>query len=338
MAATVRKPKIAILTSPEVGKPDISPLQNAANVVFSTDVGLEKALEGAQAAFLWDVDLIDEIRANWSWTADLVWLHAAITGVETLCFPEMRDSNIVLTNAGGIYNYAVAEYVTCAVIAYERNYPRLYFQKNQCDWKPFLSSSAQGKNALIIGPGHIGRACARSLATLGMHVQAIGRHAATDDPDFERIYPTEEIEGHIGWAHHIIITAPLTPETHHLFNADLFMYCRPSVHLVNVGRGAIVDTTELVYALQQGQIGGATLDVFESEPLSPLNPLWKISSVMITPHISGEVDGFEDALIKQFVDNAVRWLRGQPLEWVVDKDKGYVSHENGRNGSSSIVV
>lgn len=325
MAAAVKKAKIAIITSPEVGKPDVSLLQNAADVVFSTDVGLAEALKGAGAAFLWDVGLIDEVRAHWSLTTDLTWVHAAVAGVDAFCFPEMLNSDVVLTNAGGIYNYAIAEYVTGAVIAHERNYPRLYFQKNQCDWKPFVSSSAQGKNALIIGPGRIGRACARSLATLGMNVRAIGRHAATDDPDFERIDPVDEIEDHVGWAHHLIIAAPLTPETHHLFNADLFKHCRPSVHLVNVGRGPIVNTTDLIYALQQSQVGAASLDVFETEPLSPLNPLWKMSSVMITPHIAGEINGFEDALIKQFVDNAVRWLKGQKLEWVVDKQRGYAA-------------
>lgn len=323
MAINVKKPKIAILTSAEVGKPDVAQLEKVAELSYSTDVGLKQALDGARAAFLWDVALIDELHAHWEWTSSLRWMHAAVAGVDALCFQEMKDSPIVLTNAGGIYNYAIAEYVTGAVIAYERNYPRLYFQKAQQSWKPFVSSGAQEKNALIIGPGKIGRACARSLATLGMHVRGIGRHTAEDDPDFERIDSFKNIEGRIGWAHHLIIAAPLTPETYHLLNADLFKFCRPSVHLINVGRGPIVYTPDLIYALQQGQVGGATLDVFEVEPLDPLSPLWKMSSVMITPHIAGEIDGFEGALTDQFVTNALHWVRGEPLECIIDKNRGY---------------
>lgn len=323
MAAPVKKTKIAVVTSPEVGKPDIDALSGIATIAYSVDCGLEQALDGAEAVFLWDVGLIDELRDHWDWMDGVKWMHVAVAGVDTMCFQEMKDSPIVLTNAAGIYNYAIAEYVTGAVIAYERNYPRLYNQMAKQEWKPFVSSGAAGKNALIIGPGRIGRACARSLATLGMHVRGIGRHSTQDDPDFERIDSFESLEGRIGWAHHLIVTAPLTPDTHHLLDAGMFKYCRPSVHIVNVGRGPIIKTADLVYALQQGQVGGATLDVFESEPLDPLSLLWKMSTVMITPHIAGEIAGFEEDLIDQFIGNARRWIKGQALDYVVDKQSGY---------------
>lgn len=322
---TVKRPKIAVITSREVGKPSLSIPPSAAQIFYSTDTGLKEALHGAKAAFLWDVALIDEVRRNWEWTSDLEWMHVAVAGVDAMCFDEMRESPLVLTNAGGVYNYAIAEYVTGAVISYERNYPRLRFQKDHCEWKPFVSSSAQGKNALILGPGRIGRACARSLATLGMHVRGVGRTARKDDPDFECIYAVESIEDCVGWAHHLIVTAPLTDDTYHLLDADLFKQCRPSVHVVNVGRGPIINTSDLVRALQSGHVGGATLDVFENEPLSPMSPLWKMSTVMITPHIAGEINGFEEALIAQFEENARKWLKGEPLDWVVDKNRGYAA-------------
>jgi phosphoglycerate dehydrogenase-like enzyme len=318
-----KKPKMAIITSPQVGKPDVRRLSKVATLSYSDEVGIEEALRGARAALLWDVALMDTLRENWELTKDLEWLHVAVTGVDEMCFMEIRDSDIVLTNAGGVYNYAIAEYVTGAIIAYERNYPRLYYQKKRKQWKPFVSGSAQGKNALIIGPGRIGRTCARSLATLGMHVRGIGRHYAGDDPDFECIEPVERIEELVGWAHHLIVCAPLTDATYHLLNADLFKHCRSTVHIVNVGRGPIIDTGDLIDALQQGEVGGATIDVFEKEPLDPASPLWGMSVVMITPHIAGEIAGFEGALTDQFVDNALHWIRHEPLECVVSKKRGY---------------
>lgn len=319
------KPKVAIITSKQVGKPNLSNLVPFCDLVYSTDVGLEEALRDARAAFLWDVALMDEIKDHWEWTTSLEWMHVAVAGVDMMCFQEMRESPIALTNASDIYNFAIAEYVTGAVIAWERNYPRLYIQKARCKWKPFVSSSAQGKNALIIGPGRIGRTCARSLATIGMNVQGIGRHTVTDDPDFIRIDPVEQLENWMGWAHHLIVCAPLTPETHHLLDARMFKLCRPSVHIVNVGRGPIINTSDLIFALQQGEVGGATLDVFEYEPLEATSPLWRMSTVMITPHIAGEVSGFADELVHQFVVNALHWIKGEPLENVVDKVKGYAS-------------
>ena len=323
MSSNVKKAKIAVITSPQVGKPDLGVLENAAEIVYSTNVGLKSALDGARAVFLWDVGMIDELKLHWTWLNAAEWMHVAVVGVDDICFNKLKESPIVLTNAGGIYDLAIAEYVVGAVIAYERNYQRLLKQKAQHAWKPFISSGVAGKNALIIGPGRIGRACARALSALGMHVRGIGRHTTDTDPDFERIDSFEDLEGRIGWAHHIIITAPLTPETHHMINADILGFCRPSSHLVNVGRGPIVYTPGLCNALQQGLIGGATLDVFETEPLDDLSPLWNMSNVMITPHIAGEVDGFEGALIDQFVRNATHWLRGESLECVVDKTLGY---------------
>lgn len=324
MAASITKPKVAVVTSKEVGKPDLSRLAGAARLVYSCDVGLEAALDGACAVFLWDVALIDEIRQNWHMMTNIQWMHVAVTGVDTMCFDEMKRSAIKLTNAGGVYNYAISEYVTHAVISHERNLPRIHYQKKNRQWRPFVGSSCSGKNALIIGPGQIGRTCARSLRALGMNVRGVGTRERAVDPDFDRIDSFYQLEDVIGWAHHVILCCPLTEDTYHLINAPLLKQCRPKTHLVNVARGPVVDTDALVFALKEGIIGGATLDVFEEEPLSPLSPLWDISSVVITPHIAGEVCGFEEALIDQFVENAFRFLRREELFNVVDKMGGYL--------------
>ena len=321
--APMRLPKIAVVTSREVGVPNLSALPGAFRVAVSCETGIRKALEGADIVFLWDEDQIQAIRENWDCMGSVSWMHVAVTGVDSILFDELRRSAITITNAGDIYNYAIAEYVVSAVINYERNFPRLRYQKERHQWKPFVSSSCQGKNALIIGPGRIGRTCARSLKSLGMNVRGVGRTERTGDTDFECVYSFYDLEDVVGWAHHVIVTAPLTPETYHLINTRILNACRRKAHLINVGRGPIVKTSDLVFALKQNVIGGATLDVFEEEPLDELSPLWDMSTVTITPHIAGEVSGFEKALIEQFVQNALNWIRHEPLEYIVDKALGF---------------
>jgi phosphoglycerate dehydrogenase-like enzyme len=121
-----------------------------------------------------------------------------------------------------------------------------------------------------------------------------------------------------------VLAAPLTPATRGLVDAAVLSAMKPDAHLVNVGRGAIVDESALVSALIEGRIGGATLDVFDIEPLPIGHPLWEAPNVTITAHMSGDVVGWRDTLAAQYTENVRRWLVGQPLRNVVDKKLGYI--------------
>ena len=124
---------------------------------------------------------------------------------------------------------------------------------------------------------------------------------------------------------------PVTPQTRGLINADVFAALRPSAHLVNVGRGATVVQHELAEALAAGRFDGASLDVFEEEPLPVGSPLWSIPGVVVSAHMSGDVIGWRDVLARQFVANAERWLAGEPLDNVVDTALGYVPSRSRRD-------
>ena len=317
------RPRIAVLTTPEVGHPDLENLRDCAHIVWSDEVGVGEALEGARAAFLWDTGMWRELQRNWGRCGGLEWVHAAVTGVEGICFEELRDSRVTLTNAAGTYDEPIAEYVALAVLAFERDWRRICGQAARHAWEPFTAHRVAGKSVLVVGPGHIGRACARKLAALGAHVSAVGRTARETDPDFGRVRPFTQLRGALAGADHIVVATPLTDETYHLIDAGALARCKPEAHLVNVGRGAVVDTAALVGALQSGHLGGATLDVVEGEPLGPASPLWDVPGLTLTPHLSGEVDGTDGALVEQFLGNAQRWLAGKPLANMVDKQRGY---------------
>ena len=127
---------------------------------------------------------------------------------------------------------------------------------------------------------------------------------------------------------HVVLAAPLTEATRNLVDADVLAAMKPDAHLVNVARGPLVDEDALLVALGKGQLAAATLDVFGTEPLPPDSPLWDAPGVTITAHMSGDVVGWRDTLARQFADNARRWLAGDPLLNVVDKDLGYISGGN----------
>jgi phosphoglycerate dehydrogenase-like enzyme len=117
----------------------------------------------------------------------------------------------------------------------------------------------------------------------------------------------------------------LTPATYGLVDDDVLAATKPDAHLVNIARGPMVDEAALLTALNEGRIGGATLDVFDTEPLPKDHPLWDAPNVVVTAHMSADAVGWRDTLAEQFATNVRHWLAGEPLLNVVDKKLGYVS-------------
>ena len=179
-----------------------------------------------------------------------------------------------------------------------------------------------GQAVLVVGAGSIGRATARLLRAAGLRVRGVGRTARSADPDFGEIVPSDRLVEYAGWADHVVVVAPLTERTRGLIDELVLRAMRPTAHLVNLGRGPIVDEAALLTALREGRIAAATLDVFETEPLPPDHPLWTAPGVVVSPHLAGDNATCRDELAAQFVDNAERWLDGAPLQNLVDKRLG----------------
>jgi len=168
------------------------------------------------------------------------------------------------------------------------------------------------------------RALARLLTAVGVQVVGAGRTARDGDPDFGQVVPSADLADHVGEVDYLVNAAPLTPATRGLIDARVLRALPSSAHLVNVGRGASVVEDDLVAALRDGALDGATLDVFETEPLPGGSPLWELPGVVVAPHMSGDTEGWRERLAEQFVANAERWLAGEPLQQVVDTRLGYV--------------
>ncbi|MCH8564284.1 D-2-hydroxyacid dehydrogenase [Nesterenkonia sp. LB17] len=310
--------------SAELQRPaGLEPIERLAEVRYTDAAGLGAALEGAQALFLWDF-FSPAVRQAWPQADALRWIHVAAAGVDALMFEELRSSEVTVTNAQGIFDRPIAEYVLAAIFAHAKDFAASLRHQQQRQWVHRETLQVQGTSALVIGTGAIGRETARLLRAVGITVTGAGRTAREQDPDFGTVVDSAQLPQHIGGFDHIINAAPLTAQTTGLIGAQSLAAMRSGAHLINIGRGESVDEPALVEALEAGRLARATLDVFAQEPLPVDSPLWTMESVTISAHMSGDVVGWRKALAEQFVDNAQRWLDGAELKNIVDTAKGYV--------------
>lgn len=298
-------------------------VESRAEVRYADAAGLPRAIKGAQALFLWDF-FSSAVRDVWPQADRLEWIHVAAAGVDTLMFDELADSDVVVTNARGVFDRPIAEFVLGAVLAFAKGLHRSYELQLERTWQHRETLTVAGSTALVVGTGAIGREIARLLRAAGMEVRGAGRTARESDPDFGWVVPSSDLVRHVPWADHVVVVAPLTAQTRGLVDKEVLAAMKPTAHLVNVGRGPIVDEEALVAALHDGRIAGASLDVFETEPLPADHPLWNAPGAVVTPHMSGDAVGWLDTLAKQFADNAQRWFDGAGLVNVVDKKLGFV--------------
>ena len=294
-------------------------------VRYTDASGLTEAVVGAQVLFLWDY-FSTAVRDVWDTADALEWIHVAAAGVDTLLFEDLVRSPVIVTNARGVFDRPMAEFVLLSLLAHAKGAQRSHDLQRAREWQHRETATLAGSTALVIGTGAIGRATARLLRAVGVQVRGAGRTARKGDPDFGTVVASSDLVEHVGWADSVVVVAPLTDQTRGLINRQVLRAMKPTSYLVNLGRGPCLVEDDLLAALNSGQIAGAALDVFETEPLPAAHPLWDAPGVTISPHMSGDAVGWLDTLAHQFADNALRFLDGRPLNNVVDKRLGFVAN------------
>ena len=177
----------------------------------------------------------------------------------------------------------------------------------------------------MVGTGSIGREIAKLFRAVGLQVSGAGRSSRAGDELFDEIHSSQDLAGLVQDFDYVVLAAPLTEDTKGLVDAGVLSAMKPTAHLINVGRGELVQTDALVEALTSGSIAGAALDVVHPEPLPAEHPLWTMENVTLTPHMSGDTEDYLDDLGKLFVDNLKRFCHDGPLQNIVDKKLGFVS-------------
>ncbi len=323
-------PVLAVLCG-DARPPDMRAIEADAVVRYTDAAGLAEALSGADALFVYDF-LSTAVPGAWHAADGLRWLHIASAGVDPVLFPGVRDSDVVLTNSRGVFDGAIAEYVLGVILTFAKDFARSWELQQRKRWQHRESERISGRRVLVVGTGPIGRSIARMLRAAGMDVAGVGRRPKEADPDFGDVYASSNLARHLPDADYVVAVAPLTEQTKGMFDADAFAAMKPGSRFVNVGRGELVVTSDLVDALRADRIGGAALDVFDTEPLPSDSPLWTMENVLISPHMSGDFVGWRNTLVEVFADNFRRWRAGEPLRNVVDKQLGYVPSETLRQG------
>lgn len=272
----------------------------------------------------------------WPRARALRWVQIKWAGVESvLRVPEAKNHPAVITNTH-IHAEAIAEHLWGMGLALARNINRAILLQRERSWdkQAVLTgiSTLAGKTACIVGLGSIGRRCAELARAFGMRVIGIrrqpepieadrgegtGREAAAD----EIVGPADRLSA-FARSRLIMVILPDTPATRHFIGREE-MACMRGAYLLNAGRGRSIDTDALVEALRNGSVRAAGLDVTDPEPLPPDHALWGMPNVIITPHYAGDHPGYNSEAFRAFVDNLDRYVRGEPLLNVVDREAGY---------------
>lgn len=275
----------------------------------------------------------------------LRWVQAHTAGIDHLLDqPLFQSEGVQLTTASGIHATTMAEYVFAMMLAFGHRVPAMFKCQAEANWPTehkyplFMPTQLRGSTVGIVGYGSVGREIARLARAFDMEVLAVKRdvrHPAdpdsyilpdTGDPEglfFHRLYPPEALGSMVRECDFVILTVPLTGSTHSMFSADMFDAMRPTAYLINVSRGGVVDETALLDALKNGKIAGAGMDVFETEPLPADSPLWKQPNLIISPHIAGNSDDYNQKAAALFVENLKRYIARKDLLNLVDRTREY---------------
>ncbi len=247
----------------------------------------------------------------------LKFIQSISAGVDFYDKDVLRTYGIRLASAAGVNAYAVAEHAMALILALQRRLPEARDNQHQKHWRGMISEIAAredqltGKTLLIVGMGRIGGRLAKLAKAFDMRVIATKRDPNTGTEGADAVYGNNRLHELLGQADIVALTCPLTPETEKLIDARAFAAMRPTVHLINVARGRVVDETALTEALVAKRIAAAGLDVTSEEPLSAASPLWTMPNVLLTPHTAGETQRYEDSVIDILLENLDRVWRGE---------------------------
>lgn len=246
----------------------------------------------------------------------LKWLHVFNVGVDHPIFDEMLARGVRLTTSAGSTAVPIAQTAIMALLALARGFPRWLVAQRGRRWEPERSApprDLQGQAAVILGLGKIGAEIARLARVLGLRVIGVRRSPRGAGDPVDELHPPAALPGLLARCDWLIIACPLTSETRGLIGADALARLPRGARLINIARGEIVDEKALVAALNSGQLAGAYLDAFETEPLPPESPLWDMPNVLVTPHNSAAAAGNDQRVLDIFLDNLGRWHRGAQL-------------------------
>lgn len=285
-------------------------------IEVATDVSSAAAKIATCNIVLGNPCMVKEVVAS---AEQLEWVQSTWAGVNRLC-GEAARTDYLLTGVKDVFGPQMSEYIITYLFGIERQVFKTRNNQQAQKWQQLPYRHSRDITVGIVGLGSIGRHLARMLKHFGVRVTGLNRSGAPCN-DVEQVYTQERISEFLADPDYLVMLLPDTPRTQNFINAERLAMMKPSVVLMNVGRGSTVNETDLVKALREGVIGGAVLDVFANEPLARDHPLWNMPNVFVTPHHAAF--SFPEDNVKIFIDNYHRFLQREPLLHIVDFELGY---------------
>jgi phosphoglycerate dehydrogenase-like enzyme len=270
----------------------------------------------------------------------LDWVQSPTASLEHYLFPALIEHPCRLSNMRGLFSDVIAEHVFGFMLCAVRNLHLYIRQQRDHVWQA-IGGEASRQSVLVgcgetsgidrahrtladctlgvVGVGAIGAEIGRRAAGFGMTIRGVDPRARSLPGVMDDIWPPERLPHLLGESDFVVIAAPHSPATEKLFRTPQFRQMRPHAWLINIGRGAIVDSDDLTLALQNKTIAGAALDVFETEPLPPDHPLWDMPNVILTPHIAAASTKVPRRHLETLLENVRRYARGDEPTNLVDK-------------------
>ena len=240
------------------------------------------------------------------------WVHTSTAGFDWALVPEITERNIILTRSAAAYAVPIGEFAITLISGLVKRLPAFATAQRERAWADLEPYDLDGLQVGVVGAGAIGAETAWRGAALGMRFRATKRTQAPL-PNFEHVYSPADLHELGAGSRVVVIACPLTPETRGLIGAAELAAMPPGSYLVNVARGAIVDSAALVAALDSGHLAGAALDAFETEPLPTSDPFWSAPNLLLTPHTSFKSARNLTRVVDEFEVNLKRFMAGEEL-------------------------
>jgi phosphoglycerate dehydrogenase-like enzyme len=278
---------------------------------------LETALQDAVGLLAGPID-----RPRVAAAPRLKWLHTTGAGVDHLVPMDWLPAHITVTNSSGIHADKAEDYASMALLMLHNRLPELIAAQQARTWNPLHTYSIAGQTCVIVGFGDVGQAAGRGAARLGMKVVAVTRSGQAGAPAAEAV-AVAALDSVLPRADYLIVATPLTAETRGLIDARRLAMLPRGAGLINIGRAPVVDYQVVAQALAGGALGGAMLDVFDTEPLPADAPWWNAPNLVVTPHVSCDAPDYIARVLDAWFANFARLTRGEALANQVERGRGY---------------
>lgn len=259
---------------------------------------------------------------------ELKWFHSSSAGIDAYLKPGVFSrEDVILTNSSGAYGVTIAEHIVMAALTLLRRQLEYGESVARRQWRQGLKiRSVKDSTVTLLGTGDIGTEAAKRIRAFGPRkIWGVNRRGLCPSEVYDEVIPQEEIERVLPLTDILIMSLPGTAQTVHFMDARRLELLPAHAILINVGRGSALDQRALERALREGTLGGAALDVFETEPLGEQDTLWTCPNLLITPHIAGNLtlDWTAKRNAQIFCDNLEAYLGGRPFARLADKKAGY---------------